>query len=50
MVNCSDASSFIVKVWGDVFTNFHAVAVKRHSSNWNLVFGLPGRIICNQST
>jgi hypothetical protein len=40
---------FVAKVWGEVFTHFHAVTVKRHSSTWNLMFGLTGRILCEQS-
>jgi hypothetical protein len=44
------ASSFAAKVRGEVFTRFHAVAVKRHGSMRNWVFGLPGRILCEQSS
>jgi hypothetical protein len=47
-VHCCDAtaSSFIVK-GGEVFEHFYAVAVKRHSSMRNWLFGLPGRILCD---
>jgi hypothetical protein len=36
--DCHDAtaSSFVAKVRGEVFTHFHAVAVKRHSSHFPL--------------
>jgi hypothetical protein len=36
-VLCHDAtaSSFFTKVWGNVFTHFHAIAVNRHSSMRN---------------
>jgi hypothetical protein len=37
------ANSFVPKVKGEVFAHFHAVAVKRHSSMRNWLFGLPGR-------
>jgi hypothetical protein len=39
-------SSFVAKVRGDVFSCFHAVTVKRHSSMRNCLFGLPGETIC----
>jgi hypothetical protein len=46
-VRCHDASaSFVAKDRVEVFSHFHAVAVKRHSSMGNLLFGLPGRILC----
>jgi hypothetical protein len=45
----STASSSVAKVRGEVFAHFHAVAVKRHSSMRNWLFGLPGRILCKQS-
>jgi hypothetical protein len=50
-VNCCDetVSYFVTKVRGEVLAHFHAVAVKRHSSRWNLLFSLPGRILCEQS-
>jgi hypothetical protein len=32
----------------EVFAHFHAVAVKRYSSVRNWLFGLPGRILCEQ--
>jgi hypothetical protein len=35
---------------GEVFAYFHTVAVKRHSSMRNWLFGLPGRILCEQSS
>jgi hypothetical protein len=38
MVRCRNAtaSSFVAKVQGEVFARFHAIVVKRHSSNlWN---------------
>jgi hypothetical protein len=36
-VRCLDAraSSFVSKVWDEVFANFHAVAVKHHNSMQN---------------
>jgi hypothetical protein len=37
------------KFGGEVFAYFHAVAVKRHNSIRNWLFGLPGRILCEQS-
>jgi hypothetical protein len=36
------ASSFVAKVQGEDFANFHAVAIKRQSSMRNQLFGLPG--------
>jgi hypothetical protein len=50
-MRCRDAiaSSFVTKVRGEVFAHFHAVAVKLHSSVRNWLFGLPGRILCEQS-
>jgi hypothetical protein len=50
-VHCRDAtaSSFIAEVRGEVFARFHAVALKRHSSMRNWLFGLLGRILCQQS-
>jgi hypothetical protein len=52
MVSCRDATarSFVTKVWGKAFKHFHAVAVKRHSSKRNWLFGLPEQIICKQSS
>jgi hypothetical protein len=37
MVRCCDvtASSFVARVEGEVFTRFHTVAIKFHSSIWN---------------
>jgi hypothetical protein len=51
-LRCRDAtaSSFVVKVRDKVFTHFHAVAVKRHSSMRNWLFGLLGRILCKLSS
>jgi hypothetical protein len=51
-VGCRDARaiSFVAKVRVEVFAYFHAVAVKRHSSMPNWLFGLPGRILYEQST
>jgi hypothetical protein len=48
---CRDAtaSPFVTKFQGEVFIHFHAVAVKRHSSIRNWLFGLPGGILCEQS-
>jgi hypothetical protein len=43
------ASFFIAKVWGEAFAHFHEVAVKRHSTMCNWLFGLPGRILSEQS-
>jgi hypothetical protein len=40
---------FIAKVRGEVFAHFYTVAVKRHSSMRNWLFGLPGRILCEHS-
>jgi hypothetical protein len=42
------ASSFVAKLRGEVFANFHAVTVKRHSSMRNRLFGLPALILCEQ--
>jgi hypothetical protein len=48
MVHCCDAiaSSFVAKVRSEVFTHFHAVAVKCHSSMRNGLFGLTEQILC----
>jgi hypothetical protein len=50
-VRCRDAtaSSIAVKDRSEVFAHFHKVAVKRHNSMRNWLFGLPGRILCEQS-
>jgi hypothetical protein len=50
-VRCPEAtaSSFVTKVQGEVFTHFHTVAVKCHSSMRNWLFGLSGWILCEQS-
>jgi hypothetical protein len=37
------------KLRGEVFSHYEAVAVKCHSSIWDWLFGLPGRILCEQS-
>jgi hypothetical protein len=42
-------NSFVAKVRGEVFKHFQALAIKRHSSVWNWLFRLPGRILCEQS-
>jgi hypothetical protein len=51
MVHCRDAtaSSFVAKVWDKVFAHFHTIAVKCHRNVQNWSFGLPGRILCEQS-
>jgi hypothetical protein len=51
MVCCHDAtaSSFVAKIQGKVFAHFHTVTVRHHSSMRNWLFGLPGRIVCEQS-
>jgi hypothetical protein len=50
-VRCRDAtpSSIAPKVRGEVFSHFHAIAVKIHSSMRDWLFGYPGRILCAQS-
>jgi hypothetical protein len=40
------ASSFVAKVQGEIFANFHPFAVKRHS---NMLTGLFERILYEQS-
>jgi hypothetical protein len=52
MVCCRDAtaSSFVATVWDEIFAHFRAVTVKQHSSMWNYPFGLPGQILCEQSS
>jgi hypothetical protein len=42
-------NSFVVKFRGVAFAHFHSVAVKRHNSMRNWLFGVPGRILCEQS-
>jgi hypothetical protein len=42
-------SSFIAKIRNKVFAHFHAVAIKCRSSMRNWLFGLPKRILCEQS-
>jgi hypothetical protein len=51
MVLCRDvtSSSFVTKVWGEVFAHFLAVAVEGQGCMRNWLFGLPGRIRCEQS-
>jgi hypothetical protein len=39
------ARSIVAKIQGEVFTNFPAVSVKRHSNMQNWPFALPGRIL-----
>jgi hypothetical protein len=48
MVCCHDAGAncFVTKVLGEVFTRFHAVFIKCHSSMQNSLFDLQGRIHC----
>jgi hypothetical protein len=50
-VCCRDAtaSSFVAKLCAKVFVHFHAVVVQCLSSMQNLLFGLPGPILCEQS-
>jgi hypothetical protein len=50
-MRCLDAvaSSFVAKVLGEVFTQFHAVAIKRDSNIRNWLLDLPERILCEQS-
>jgi hypothetical protein len=50
-VCCLDAtaSPLVAKVQGEVFAHCHAV-IKHHSSMWNWLFGLPGWILCEQSS
>jgi hypothetical protein len=51
-VRCRDetaSSSFFffpATVQDEVFAHFHALNVKRHRIVWNLLFDLPGRILC----
>jgi hypothetical protein len=49
-VSCCDATAsyFVAKVWAKS-AHFYAFAVKRRSSMRNWLFGLPGRILCEQS-
>jgi hypothetical protein len=46
---CNSPSSFVAEVRGEVFAYFHAFSVKHHSIMRNGLFGLPGRILCEQS-
>jgi hypothetical protein len=52
MVRYHDARaiSFVAKVRGEVFAHFYVVTVKRHNSMRDSLFGLPGRILCGQSS
>jgi hypothetical protein len=43
------ATSFVVEVRDEVFADFHAVIMKRHSNMRNSLFALPGWILCEQS-
>jgi hypothetical protein len=51
MVHCHDgtAGSFVTKVQGEVFVQFHAAAIKRQSSMRNELLDLTGQILCEQS-
>jgi hypothetical protein len=51
-VHCrhATASSFVSKVRGEVFAHFCVVTVENFSNMWNWLFGLPGRILCEQSS
>jgi hypothetical protein len=51
MLRCRDATvtSFVAKVRGEVFAHFYPVTLKRHNSMQNSLFGLPGRILCEQN-
>jgi hypothetical protein len=40
---------FGAKVRREVFAHFYTATIKHHSSMWNCPFGLPGRILCDQS-
>jgi hypothetical protein len=44
-----DVSWLVAKIRDEIFAHFYAVAVKRHSSKRNWLFGLPGWILCEQS-
>jgi hypothetical protein len=50
-VSCHAATAnyFVAKVRGEVFAQFHAVAVKRQISMRNRLFVLQGRILYDQS-
>jgi hypothetical protein len=50
-VSCRDATarSFVAKFRVEIFAHFHAVVMKGHSNMRNWKFGLPGRILCEQS-
>jgi hypothetical protein len=43
------ASYFVAKDRGETFAYFHTVAGKRYSSMQHWLFGLPGRILCEES-
>jgi hypothetical protein len=51
MLHCRDAtvSSLATEVQEEVLAYFHAVSVERHNSMRIWMFGLPGRILCEQS-
>jgi hypothetical protein len=51
MVHFRDAaaSSFVAKVWGEVFAHFPPITIKRHSSTQNWLFGLTERILYEHS-
>jgi hypothetical protein len=50
-VRCHDAtaSTFVTKIRSEILTHFHAVVTECHSSMRNWLFGLLGRILCEQS-
>jgi hypothetical protein len=41
--------AFVTKFQGEISAHFHEVAVKCHSNMRNLLFDLPGQILCEQS-
>jgi hypothetical protein len=47
---CSKSHFFVAKIRCEVFANFQAVAAICHSSMRNWLFGLSGRILCQQFT
>lgn len=49
--HCCDATdiSFVTKVCGTVFTNFHTVTITRHRKTWIWMFLLLKLIFCTQS-
>jgi hypothetical protein len=42
------ASFFVAKIWYEVFAHLQAVSALPHSLIRNWLFGLPGRILCEQ--